>query len=128
MYHEKPFFLIKENLQKTSTTGEKFTDVVTLSVLKDICERVTKRREFEYRIVDADYRDEFFKHSYAMGRFDILFYKDEVMYICFSERKIGGRDSGVQSVPTAFNSYYENKNKNKRILYYFISEEGNPCT
>ena len=127
-YHEKPFFLIKENLQKTSTNGEKFTDVVTLSVLKDICARVTKSEDFEYKIVDADYRDEFFKHSYAMGRFIILFYKDEIIYICFSERKIGGRDSGVQSVPTAFNSYYANKNQNKRILYYFVTEEGNPGT
>ncbi len=127
-YYDKPYFIIKENLQKTSVTGEKFTDVVTDIVLEDICKLITGTNDYAKSIVGADYRDEFFQHSYAMGRFIIMLYKKEVMYICFSERKIGGRDSGVQSVPTAFNSYYTNRHKNKKIYYYFVTEEGNPGT
>lgn len=50
------------------------------------------------------------------------------MYITFSERDINGRNSSVQSVPTAFNLFYSNSHPNKRLFYYFLNIDGNPET
>ncbi len=48
-------------------------------------------------------------------------YRDEVSYISFSEQKIGGRNSSIQSVPTAFNLYFSNPHPKKRLYYYFLN-------
>ncbi|WP_294379348.1 HNH endonuclease, partial [uncultured Clostridium sp.] len=78
--------------------------------------------------VDNSYTDEFYEATYNKGRIAILLYKDEVSYISFSEKEIGGRNSSIQSVPTAFNLYYNNKNSNKKLYYYFLNPSGNAET
>lgn len=55
-------------------------------------------------------------------------YKDVVSYISFSELEIGGRNSSVQSVPTAFNLYYSNPYPKNRLYYYFLNVSGNAET
>ncbi|MEG1738739.1 MAG: hypothetical protein RR259_10995 [Odoribacter sp.] len=72
-----------------------------------------------------DYEDEFLERTYNKGRMAIMQYKDEVSYITFSEQKIGGRNSSVQSVPTAFNMFYINPYPKKRLYYYFLNTVGN---
>ena len=70
----------------------------------------------------------FLEKSYNKGRMAIMQYKDIVSYISFSELEIGGRNSSVQSVPTAFNMYYSNSYPKKRLYYYFLNVSGNAET
>lgn len=127
-YRSIPHFVIKENLQKSKNTGVYFSDVVTPDILKDVCSLITGQTEFTYQYVDNDYHDSFLDTSYNKGRMAIMQYKDVVNYISFSELEINGRNSSVQSVPTAFNMYYSNPYPHKALYYYFLNVEGNAET
>ena len=127
-YRAIPHFIVKKNLQKSLSTGVYFSDVVTLNVLKDVCHLITGGFDFTYDYVDNDYCDEFLEATYNKGRLAILIYREEVCFISFSEKEIGGRNSSVQSVPTAFNLFYSNPYPHKRLFYYFLNLEGNPET
>lgn len=120
-YRNVPHFVIKANLQKSKTTGVYFSDVVTPEVLRDVCYRITGQTEFTYMYVNNDYQDMFLDKTYNKGRLAIMQYKDVVSYISFSEMEIGGRNSSVQSVPTAYNLYYSNPYPKKRLYYYFLN-------
>lgn len=128
MKYDIPHFVIKNNLQKSKQTNIYFGDAVTVEVLKDVCNRITGLDTFTYDYVDNDYTDDFLPPTYNKGRMAILRYKREVMYISFSEKDINGRNSSVQSVPTAFNMFYSNTCTTKKLYYYFLSVEGNPET
>lgn len=128
MKYDTPHFVIKNNLQKSKQTNVYFGDAVTVDVLKDVCKRITGSEKFTYEYVDNDYTDDILPPTYNKGRMAILRYKREVMYISFSEKDIKGRNSSVQSVPTAFNMFYSNTYTNKKLYYYFLSVEGNPET
>ncbi|MDD3882759.1 MAG: HNH endonuclease [Eubacteriales bacterium] len=127
-YRNKPCFIIKKNLQKSGTTGVYFSDVITQDVLLDVCRRITGLSDYDFLFVDNDYEDEFLERSYNKGRMAIMEYKDEVSYITFSDLEIGGRNSSVQSVPTAFNMFYSNPYAKKRLYYYFLNKSGNAET
>lgn len=116
------------NLQKSKQTGVYFSDVITTNVLKDVCIKITGLNNFTYEYVDNDYSDAFLNTGYNRGRIVIMLYKDVVSYISFSEQTIGGRNSSVQSVPTAFNMFYMNNCRNKELYYYFLNYEGNAGT
>lgn len=105
-----------------------FSDVITEEVLRDVCERITGKMEFTVDFVDNDYQDEFLEASYNKGRIAILHYASIANYISFSELEIGGRNSSVQSVPTAYNMYYSNPYPYKRLYYYFLNFSGNAET
>lgn len=124
----KPHFIVKAYLQKTAVTGVKFSDVVTPEVLADVCYRITGTREFTYDYVDNSYSDDFLEPTYNKGRIAIMHYNGIVHYITFSEKNIGGRNSSVQSVPTAFNMFYSNPYPRKQLYYYFLNVEGNAET
>lgn len=127
-YNNAPHFIIKNPMNKTSSTGKVFGDEITVDVLKDICYRITGQIVFTYDYVDSDYSDEFIPKSYNKGRTAIMHYNDYVSYISFSEQQICGRNSSVQSVPTAFNMYYSNPYPKKRLYYYFLDVTGNAET
>lgn len=127
-YRNIPHFVIKVNLQKSKSTGIYFKDIVTTEVLSDVCYRITGQTDFTYEYVDNEYQDMFLEKSYNKGRIAIMQYKDVVSYISFSELEIGGRNSSVQSVPTAFNLYYSNPYLKKRLYYYFLNVSGNAET
>lgn len=124
----KPHFIIKKNLQKSGCTGVLFSDVVTPEILADVCYRITGNTEFSYKYVDNKYSDDFVGSSYNKGRIAIMLWYDSVHYITFSEKNIGGRNSSVQSVPTAFNMFYMNPHPKKFLHYYFLNVEGNART
>lgn len=124
----KPHFIVKENLQKSSITGNLFSDVVTPNVLADVCYRIVGSTDFSYEYVDNDYSDEFLEPTYNKGRMALMFYNNIVHYITFSEKNIGGRNSSIQSVPTAFNIFYCSPYPRKRLYYYFLNLEGNAGT
>ena len=127
-YKNEPHFIIKKNLQKSKNTGVYFSDIVTLEVLKDICFRITGQINFTYTYVDDDYSDMFLEKGYNKGRMALMFYQDIVNYISFSEKKIVGRNSSVQSVPTAYNIFFNNPYPKKRLYYYFLNTTGNAQT
>lgn len=127
-YRTIPHFVIKANLQKSKNTGVYFSDVVTPTILRDVCFRITGQTAFTYEYVDNDYEDMFLEKSYNKGRLAIMQYEDVASYISFSELEIGGRNSSVQSVPTAFNLYYSNPYPKKRLYYYFLNVSGNAET
>ena len=128
MYRNEPHFVIKENLQKSKSTGVYFSDVVTPNILHDVCYRITGQTTFTYEYVDNEYQDMFLGKSYNKGRMAIMYYKDSVNYISFSELEIGGRNSSVQSVPTAYNMFYTNPYPKKHLYYYFLNTAGNAET
>ena len=127
-YRNTPHFIIKKNLQKSKNTVVYFSDVVTPDVLRDVCQLITGQIDFTYQYVDNEYHDMFLEASYNKGRMAIMQYQNVVSYISFSEQEIGGRNSSVQSVPTAFNMYFSNPYPYKRLYYYFLNIEGNAET
>ena len=125
---DKPLFVIKRNLQKSLQTGLTFQMQLNNDYLKDICQKITGRSDYECRYVENDYSDEFLTNTYNKGRLATLRYRDYVHFITFSEQAIGGRNSSIQSVSTAFNIYYMCPYDKKKLYYYFICKSGNPAT
>lgn len=106
----------RPNAQKTPGL---FDRLLTREVLTDICRLVTGQSRF--RVV----RD---RSTYNRGRLLLVEYNGTVNYVSLSEDNIGGRNSSLQSVPTAINMYYADHRRNKRLCYYFLSHIGNAFT
>ena len=126
--YKTPHFIIKKNLQKSNKTGVYFSDVVTPDILRDVCYRITGQTDYKCQYVDNAYQDDFLEATYNKGRLAIMKFHRKVFYISFSETNIGGRDSSIQSVPTAFNMYYSNPYPDKELCYYFLPHTGNAET
>lgn len=103
---DKPLFVIKRNLQKSVQTGSTFQDQLDDSYLKDICQKITGRSDYDCQYVENDYRDDFLNKSYNKGRLATLRYRDYVHFITFSDQAITGRNSSIQSAITTFNIFY----------------------
>lgn len=127
-YRETPKFIIKKNMQKSAQTGVYFDYLVNDSVMGQITVELTGRTRYEVEFVDNDYEDEFLEAKYNQGRLGILQYQDKVSYISFSDEKCEGRNSGIQSVPTAYNRFYLNSYNNKDLYFYFLPCSGNNAT
>lgn len=125
---DKPLFVIKRNLQKSAQTGLTFQDQLNEVYLADICRKITGHADYECRYVENDYQDDFLPPTYNKGRLATLRYGDYVHFITFSEQVVGGRNSSIQSVPTAFNMFYMCPYEKKDLYYYFICTKGNPVT
>ena len=106
----------RPNAQKTPGL---FDRILTEEVLLDICQLVTGQSRF--RIVKD-------RSTYNKGRLLFIEYAGIVNYVSLSEASIEGRNSSLQSVPTAINMYYADPRINKRLCYYFISHIGNAFT
>ena len=96
-----------------------FDRILTREVLTDICQRVTGQNK--YHVIKD-------RSSYNRGRLVLVEHNGITHYVSLSEENIGGRNSGVQSVPSAINIYYSDRNTNKRLCYYFIHHNGNAFT
>lgn len=128
IYREIPKFIIKRNMQKSAQTGIYFDYLVTNPVMGQICVEVTGRHDYEVEFVENDYADEFLDAKYNQGRLAILQYHNTATYISFSDEKCEGRNSGIQSVPTAFNRFYSNAHEDKELYFYFLPCSGNNAT
>ena len=104
-----PHFIIKNNFQK----GGVYQDLLTSSILSDVCLKVTGRQ---------DYTCDFDNDGYNKGRLAVLNYQDRIIYISFSEVKIEGRNSSFQSFSTALTKYILEGNPKKEICFYFLPE------
>lgn len=116
----KPHFIIKNNMNKSSSTNIYMKDILTPSVLQDVCFRITGQREYDVDFVDNAYEDDCLSKSYNKGRLATLTYEGKNAFISFSEVEIEGRDSAVQSIPTAFNIFFQSEAENKELYYYFL--------
>lgn len=126
--NDKPLFVIKRNLQKSEQTRLTFQDQLDDESLKDICQKITGRSDYDCQYVENNYSDDFLANTYNKGRLATLRYRDYVHFITFSELAIEGRNSSIQSVPTAFNIFYMCPYEKKKLYYYFICKSGNPAT
>jgi hypothetical protein len=109
----RPHFIIKNKFQKRS---ELYEDIITEYTLKDVCYRLTGRR---------DYRVTFDDSGYNIGRLATLEHNGRIDYISFSEFEIGSRNSFFQSFPSALVKYHQETNPNKDIYFYFLEPDGN---
>lgn len=121
IYRFTPHFVIKQNLQKSSVTGVYFTDLISNDILTEICSYITGQKNFTSEYVDNSYEDNVLQASYNKGRLVVLYYQDYIHIISFSEKEVNGRNSSVQSVPTAFNIFYNLNYEKKRLYYYFLN-------
>ena len=115
-------------MQKSTKTGIFFDYLVTDPIMVQICIEVTGKPDYEVEFVDNDYLDEFLDAKYNQGRLGILQYHNTVSYISFSDEKCEGQNSGIQSVPTAFNRFYSNTFADKKLYFYFLPCSGNNAT
>ncbi|MGN1217655.1 MAG: HNH endonuclease [Phocaeicola sp.] len=106
----------RPNAQKTPGL---FDILLTDFVLTDICQRVTGQSH--YRVVKD-------RSTYNKGRLIYVEYDNVLYYVSLSEESISGRNSSLQSVPTAINLYYADTRRNKRLCYYFLPHNGNAFT
>lgn len=110
--------LVKYNVNAQKRSGY-FAQILTSTVLEDICFKVTGCH---------DYQLETETESYNKGRLVTIEYKDILYYITLSEDNVGGRNSSVQSVPSALNLFYADDRAKKKLCYYFIPYTGNYFT
>lgn len=96
-----------------------FDQILTTDILKDICQRITGQSSY---IVKRD------TVSYNKGRLLYLIYDGTINYVTLSEQNLTGRNSSVQSVPTAINLFYADSHIKKNLYYYFVPHTGNPFT
>lgn len=96
-----------------------FKSVLSSDILKDICVRITGQES--YIVVEKT-------DSYNKGRLLTIEYNGSIHYVTLSETRIEGRNSSLQSVPTAINIFYSEQNPNKYLWYYFLPHVGNPFT
>lgn len=106
----------RPNAQKTPGL---FDTILTDAILSDICQRVTGQTE--YRVVKD-------RSTYDKGRLVYVEYDNIINYVSLSEISIEGRNSSLQSVPSAINLYYADTRQNKRLCYYFMPHNGNAFT
>ncbi len=112
----KPIITFRANAQKQKGYFEK---VLTDDILSDICFLVTGNENFEKRILND---------TYNKGRLVCIEYKGVVTYVSLSETENKGRNSSLQSVPSAINSFHADPRINKKLAYYFLPHEGNLFT
>jgi hypothetical protein len=106
----KAHFVIKNRFQK----GGLYQNLLTASILIDVCVKITGQRAYTVDFVDA----------VNIGRLATLEYNGTITYISFSENQIGGRNASFQSFPSAFVNFYNESNLQKRICFYFLPTDG----
>lgn len=106
----------KTNTQKIH---DGFKNALTPVILQDICMLVTGQPNY-YLVEETE--------SYNKGRLLFVDYRGKKTYVTVSELRNEGRNSAVQSVPTAINMYYADTSTNKELCYYFLPTTDNMFT
>ena len=99
-----PHFYIKKNSQKIK---DSIMNSITASNLLEICKYITGLEDYVVDFLENDYQDDVLPPTYNKGRLIILKYNGSVSYISISELQNDGRNSSIQSVPTAYNMFYK---------------------
>lgn len=113
----KPVISFYPNSQKNENY---FLNSLTNEILRDICYKVTRRYDYEIKLLTGDYNK---------GRLLFIEYMGRFTYVSLSEMENNGRNSSLQSVPTAINMFYaDSEHANKQLVYYFLPHTGNLFT
>lgn len=88
-----------------------FRTILTKKVLDEICKLTTGQNS--YKVITND-------EGYNHGRLLTVTYNETTTYVTLSETENNGRNSSLQSVPTAINIFYSDPSKKKRIAFYFL--------
>ncbi len=88
-------------------------------ILKSICKATTGQTKYKC-IEDTQ--------TYNKGRLVVIDYNGKRHYVSLSEESLDGRNSSIQSVPTAMNIFNEDPYANKQLCYYFLPHTGNAFT
>jgi len=113
----KPIVKFNGNSQKRGNGY--FCNLFNSSIIKDVCKLVTGVYDYNLAVE---------REGYNKGRLMEILYNDWHYYITFSEVDIQGRNSSMQSVPTALNKFFADDTKKKKLFYYFLANTGNPYT
>lgn len=113
----KAHFIIKKNSQKIQ---DSIKNSLTSEQLDEISLYITGTKEYDVDFVDNNYKDDYVDATYNKGRLLLLHNEGVVNYISISEMENDGRNSSVQSVPTAYNFYFKNDKSPKKLYYYFL--------
>lgn len=108
----KPHLIIKNKFQKRRYL---YSDILTKDILLDICKKATG---------NSDYSVEFDNNGYNKGRLVTIKHGKQIIFVSLSEQEIKSRNSPLQSFPTTLNNFYLEKNKNKRVCFYFLPSKG----
>ena len=127
-YYDKPKFMMKDNMQKSNSTGIFFHHLVSETNIREISNILTGTEECDVEFVNNEYADEFIPRGYNRGCLGFLFYKDNAHFITFSPKIVGGRNSVTQSIPTAYNLFSKNTYVKKTLNYYFLLKNATPLT
>lgn len=100
-------------------TPNLFNVLLTPEVLTDITYRVTGQINYVVNPITTNYN---------RGRLITIEYSGCTHYITLSEIENLGRNSSLQSVPTALNIFFASTRPNKRLYYYFLPHSGNLFT
>lgn len=112
-----PLFEYKKHAQKQKNHYDR---ILSKEILRNICRQITGKEKYKVKVSED---------GYNKGRLITLEYKGVKNYITLSEKEISGRNSSMQSVPTALNLFYADETKEKRLYYYFLpSLSGNAFT
>lgn len=119
---------MKNNMQKSKSTGMFFRHLISDTNIREISNIIAGTEECEIKFVNNEYADEFIPKGYNHGCLGFLFYKDEVHFITFSPKVVGGRNSVTQSIPTAYNLFHKNAYPKKTLNYYFLLDDAKQLT
>jgi len=84
-------------------------------ILSEVCEKITGGADYTADFVD----------SINKGRLAILEYGKKKAFISFSDDQAGGRNSALQSFPTALVACHKDPSSEKSLHYYFLPSEAN---
>lgn len=77
----KPHFIIKNNMNKSSVTKLYMKDILSPIVLEDVCKRITGQKEYDVDFVDNEYEDDCLSKSYNKGRLATLVYDNTTLQL-----------------------------------------------
>lgn len=96
-----------------------FDEILTDEILKDIALRISGSSDYTIT----------WKEERNIGRFIIAWFNDKKNYISLSQYgEVGSRNNYLQSVPTAYEEYYNDSYTNKQFCYYCLPFKGNNTT
>lgn len=97
-------------MNQSTRTGEYMRTFLTDDIFKDICHRITGQDDYTVEFIEAR----------NVGRLITLEHDEHTSFISLSLIVPEGRDSAVQTVAPAFNTYYQSNIENKNLYYYFL--------
>ena len=96
-----------------------YKNLLTKSLLTQICQNITGQGHYVVKELDDHYN---------VGRLLIIEYNGIKNYVSLSEKQAKGRNSSLQSAPSAYNLFIGDNANNKKLYFYFLSNDASLYT